>query len=87
MPQPTLILVHEPERACFDRLIADGYPAERAMERDQGKEPRPERKTLGGEREEWLEDGANPSWGLVGTCQLELQGARPRRHPGWGEGR
>ncbi len=24
MPQPTLILVHEPEKACFDRLIADG---------------------------------------------------------------
>lgn len=32
MPQPTLILVHEPEKACFDRLIADGYPAERAIE-------------------------------------------------------
>ncbi|MDG4884805.1 D-alanine:D-lactate ligase-like protein [Mesorhizobium sp. WSM4884] len=30
--QPTLILVHEPEKACFDRLIADGYPAERATE-------------------------------------------------------
>lgn len=32
MPQPTLILVHEPEKACFDRLIADGYPKERATE-------------------------------------------------------
>ncbi|WP_245436245.1 D-alanine:D-lactate ligase-like protein [Mesorhizobium tamadayense] len=30
--QPTLILVHEPEKACFDRLVADGYPAERATE-------------------------------------------------------
>lgn len=29
---PTLILVHEPEKACFDRLVADGYPAERATE-------------------------------------------------------
>ncbi|TKB10460.1 MAG: D-alanine:D-lactate ligase-like protein [Mesorhizobium sp.] len=29
---PTLILVHEPEKACFDRLVADGYPAERAIE-------------------------------------------------------
>ena len=34
MPQnkPTLILVHEPEKACLDRLIADGFPAERALE-------------------------------------------------------
>ncbi|TIQ30445.1 MAG: D-alanine:D-lactate ligase-like protein [Mesorhizobium sp.] len=30
--QPTLILVHESEKACFDRLVADGYPAERAAE-------------------------------------------------------
>ncbi|CDX16132.1 conserved hypothetical protein [Mesorhizobium sp. ORS 3324] len=30
--KPTLILVHEPEKACFDRLIADGYPAQRATE-------------------------------------------------------
>ncbi|RVC44144.1 D-alanine:D-lactate ligase-like protein [Mesorhizobium sp. M4A.F.Ca.ET.090.04.2.1] len=30
--QPRLILVHEPEKACFDRLVADGYPAERATE-------------------------------------------------------
>ncbi|RUT96663.1 D-alanine:D-lactate ligase-like protein [Mesorhizobium sp. USDA-HM6] len=29
---PTLILVHEPEKACFDRLVADGFPAERATE-------------------------------------------------------
>ncbi|RWF95880.1 MAG: D-alanine:D-lactate ligase-like protein, partial [Mesorhizobium sp.] len=29
---PTLILVHEPEKACFDRLVADGYPTERATE-------------------------------------------------------
>lgn len=29
---PTLILVHEPEKACFDRLVADGYPTERAIE-------------------------------------------------------
>lgn len=34
MPQnhPTLILVHEPEKTCFDRLVADGFPAERALE-------------------------------------------------------
>src|ERR1700750_2435592 len=34
MPQnkSPLILVHEPEKACFDRLVADGYPAERAGE-------------------------------------------------------
>ncbi|MDX8525472.1 D-alanine:D-lactate ligase-like protein [Mesorhizobium sp. MSK_1335] len=32
MPQPTLILVYEPEKACFDRLVADGFPAERAAE-------------------------------------------------------
>jgi D-alanine-D-alanine ligase len=32
MPRPTLILVHEPEKACFDRLIADGFPAEDALE-------------------------------------------------------
>jgi len=30
--KPTLILVHEPEKACFDRLVADGYPAARATE-------------------------------------------------------
>lgn len=29
---PKLILVHEPEKACFDRLLADGYPRERAIE-------------------------------------------------------
>ena len=29
---PTLILVHEPEKAGFDRLVADGFPAERALE-------------------------------------------------------
>ena len=27
-----LILVHEPERACFDRLVADGHAPERAAE-------------------------------------------------------
>ncbi len=34
MPQnkPSLILVHEPEKACLDRLVADGFPAERALE-------------------------------------------------------
>ena len=34
MPQhkPTLILVYEPEKACFDRLIATGHPAARALE-------------------------------------------------------
>ncbi|WP_217578370.1 D-alanine:D-lactate ligase-like protein [Mesorhizobium sp. GbtcB19] len=32
MPQPTLILVYEPEKACLDRLSADGYPADRALE-------------------------------------------------------
>ncbi|TGP24387.1 MULTISPECIES: D-alanine:D-lactate ligase-like protein [unclassified Mesorhizobium] len=30
--RPMLILVHEPEKACFDRLVADGYPTERAIE-------------------------------------------------------
>ncbi|WP_192249358.1 D-alanine:D-lactate ligase-like protein [Mesorhizobium silamurunense] len=30
--QPTLILVHEPVKACFDRLVAEGYPTERATE-------------------------------------------------------
>ncbi|WP_406873096.1 D-alanine:D-lactate ligase-like protein [Aminobacter sp. P9b] len=30
--RPTLILVHEPERACFDRLLADGFPAQAATE-------------------------------------------------------
>jgi len=29
---PTLVLVYEPEKACFDRLVANGYPAERATE-------------------------------------------------------
>ncbi|MBZ9762642.1 D-alanine:D-lactate ligase-like protein [Mesorhizobium sp. CA8] len=34
MPQdkPTLILVYEPEKACLDRLSADGYPPDRAVE-------------------------------------------------------
>lgn len=31
-PRPTLILIHEPERACFDRLLADGFPAQAATE-------------------------------------------------------
>ncbi|UCI08081.1 D-alanine:D-lactate ligase-like protein [Mesorhizobium sp. B1-1-8] len=30
--KPTLILVHEPEKACFDRLVAEGFAAERAIE-------------------------------------------------------
>jgi len=30
--KPTLILVHEPEKACFDRLISDGYLPQRATE-------------------------------------------------------
>ena len=30
--KPKLILVHEPERACFDRLVADGHVPERAAE-------------------------------------------------------
>ena len=30
--QPKLILVHEPEKACFDRLVADGHAPERAAE-------------------------------------------------------
>jgi D-alanine-D-alanine ligase len=29
---PTLVLVYEPEKACLDRLSADGYPADRALE-------------------------------------------------------
>ncbi|MDG4878429.1 D-alanine:D-lactate ligase-like protein [Mesorhizobium sp. WSM4935] len=32
MPQPTLVLVYEPEKPCFDRLVAQGYPTERAIE-------------------------------------------------------
>lgn len=30
--KPKLILVYEPEKACFDRLIADGFPPQRATE-------------------------------------------------------
>jgi len=30
--QPRLILVHEPEKACYDRLVADGFAAARAAE-------------------------------------------------------
>lgn len=30
--RPTLILVHEPERACFDRLLADGFAPRAATE-------------------------------------------------------
>ncbi|MFK0691279.1 D-alanine:D-lactate ligase-like protein [Mesorhizobium sp. IMUNJ 23033] len=30
--QPKLILVHEPEKACFHRLVADGHAPERAAE-------------------------------------------------------
>ena len=30
--KPTLILVHEPEKACFDRLLADGFAPRAAME-------------------------------------------------------
>ena len=30
--KPKLILVHEPEKACFDRLIAEGHVPERAAE-------------------------------------------------------
>ncbi|MER9653455.1 D-alanine:D-lactate ligase-like protein [Mesorhizobium sp. M0152] len=30
--KPKLILVHEPEKACFDRLVADGHAPERAAE-------------------------------------------------------
>jgi D-alanine-D-alanine ligase len=30
--KPKLILVYEPEKACFDRLIADGYAPQRAAE-------------------------------------------------------
>ncbi|KAA3441644.1 D-alanine:D-lactate ligase-like protein [Mesorhizobium sp. SARCC-RB16n] len=30
--KPKLILVYEPEKACFDRLIADGYAPQRATE-------------------------------------------------------
>ncbi|TPI43509.1 D-alanine:D-lactate ligase-like protein [Mesorhizobium sp. B3-1-6] len=29
---PKLILVHEPEKACFDRLVADGHAPDRAAE-------------------------------------------------------
>ena len=32
MPIPRLILVHEPEQACIDRLLAQGFAAEQAME-------------------------------------------------------
>ncbi|RWC75359.1 MAG: D-alanine:D-lactate ligase-like protein [Mesorhizobium sp.] len=30
--RPELILVHEPEKACFERLVADGYAPKRAAE-------------------------------------------------------
>ncbi|UCI20081.1 D-alanine:D-lactate ligase-like protein [Mesorhizobium sp. B2-1-8] len=30
--KPKLILVHEPEKACFDRLVADGHAPQRAAE-------------------------------------------------------
>ena len=30
--KPKLILVYEPEKACFDRLVADGFPPRRATE-------------------------------------------------------
>ncbi|BAV49141.1 hypothetical protein MesoLj113a_07630 [Mesorhizobium sp. 113-1-2] len=30
--KPKLILVYEPEKACFDRLISDGFPSQRATE-------------------------------------------------------
>jgi D-alanine-D-alanine ligase len=29
---PTLIFIYEPEKACFDRLVGDGFPAARAAE-------------------------------------------------------
>lgn len=32
MPQPRLFLVYEPEKACFGRLLEQGYPQERAAE-------------------------------------------------------
>ncbi len=32
MPQPRLFLVYEPEKACLDRLVDQGYPPERAAE-------------------------------------------------------
>lgn len=32
LERPKLILVHEPEKACFDRLVADGHTRERAAE-------------------------------------------------------
>lgn len=32
MPHPRLLLVYEPEKACFDRLVADGHTPERAAE-------------------------------------------------------
>ncbi|MFE0016350.1 D-alanine:D-lactate ligase-like protein [Mesorhizobium sp. NPDC059054] len=32
MPQPRLFLVYEPEKACLDRLMSQGYPTERAAE-------------------------------------------------------
>lgn len=32
MPHPRLVLVYEPEKACFDRLVADGHAPERAAE-------------------------------------------------------
>jgi len=30
--KPKLILVYEPEKACFSRLVADSHAPERAME-------------------------------------------------------
>ncbi|HEV2505942.1 MAG TPA: D-alanine:D-lactate ligase-like protein [Mesorhizobium sp.] len=32
MPQPRLFLVYEPEKACLDRLMNQGYPRDRATE-------------------------------------------------------
>ncbi|TIS60052.1 MAG: D-alanine:D-lactate ligase-like protein [Mesorhizobium sp.] len=32
MPRPKLVLVYEPEKACLDRLVADGHAPERAAE-------------------------------------------------------
>src|SRR5258705_4573508 len=32
MPRPKLLLVYEPEKACFDRLVGGGHAPERAAE-------------------------------------------------------
>ena len=36
MPQPTLLLVHEPEAACLERLRAEGFAEKHALAEQTG---------------------------------------------------